>query len=117
MVLNENCNRQQQGNCFFNKKFEFFAPSYIFSEINKYKSYIIKKVGINNADFDMLMKIIFENISIISELEYEKPIKLLKEEIVDEKDLPYLSLAILIKANGIWTHDPHFKEQNKIKTL
>jgi len=30
-------------------------------------------------------------------------------------DVPALAAVIANKANGIWTHDPHFKEQKKVK--
>ncbi|MBS3086795.1 hypothetical protein J4422_03780 [Candidatus Pacearchaeota archaeon] len=104
-------------NLLFNKKFEFIAPSYIFSEINNYKFYILKKAHITEAYFDILIKILFENIFIIPESEYGKLIKTTKGEVSDIKDIPYISVAIIKKAKGIWTHDSHFKEQNKIKVF
>jgi predicted nucleic acid-binding protein len=99
----------------FNKNFEFIAPSYVFSEINKYKDYIINQLGINNEDFEILIKFIFENIKIIPEAEYTKFTEELDNEMKDIKDIPYLALAIFTKAEGIWTHDPHFKQQDKVK--
>ena len=99
----------------FNKKFEFLTPSYVFSEIKKYKDYIIKKVNINSEEFDILLSLIFENINIIKISEYNSFIKELKNGVSDSKDIPYLAVAIFTKAKGIWTHDVHFKEQNKIK--
>ena len=101
----------------FNKKFEFIAPSYIFSEISKYRNYIIKKVGINNEDFEILLKLIFENIKIIPEAEYAKFAEELSKEIMDVKDIPYLALATFTNAEGIWTHDLHFKQQDKVKVF
>jgi len=99
----------------FNKKFEFFAPSYIFSEIKKYKDYIVKKTDISNEEFDMLLSLIFENMNIIQATEYNSLLNELKNEVNDSKDIPYLATAIFTKAKGIWTHDMHFKGQNKIK--
>src|SRR3989338_3302397 len=82
-----------------------------------YKFYILKKAHITEAYFDILIKILFENIFIIPESEYGKLIKTTKGEVYDIKDIPYISVAIIKKAKGIWTHDSHFKEQNKIKVF
>lgn len=101
----------------FNKKCEFFAPSYVFSEVKKYKDYLVKKVNISNEEFNLLLSFIFENIKIIDVSEYSSCIEHLKNEISDSKDIPYLALAAFTKARGIWTHDLHFKEQNKIKVF
>ena len=99
----------------FNKNFEFIAPSYIFSEIDKYKNYIIQKANIEEENFDVLLSLIFEKVKIINELEYSKFLKELEGEIRDTKDIPYLALSLASKSIGIWTHDPHFKEQNKVR--
>ncbi|MEK6948401.1 MAG: PIN domain-containing protein, partial [Nanoarchaeota archaeon] len=61
--------------------------------------------------------IIFENITIIDKTEYENIIADLQKDINDKKDLPYLALALSSKAYGIWSHDPDFLEQKKVKIL
>ncbi|MEK6918079.1 MAG: PIN domain-containing protein [Nanoarchaeota archaeon] len=98
-----------------NKKFEFIAPSYVFSEIDKHKDYIIKKAKIHTEEFKTLLSFIFENIKIIPELEYKEFIKKFEKEIKDYNDVPYLALSSATGAKGIWTHDAHFKEQSKVK--
>ena len=100
-----------------NKKFDFVAPSYIFTEINKYKKHIISKTRINEEEFEFLLSVIFENIKIIPYSDYGPLLDKLKKEITDIKDVPYLAVTIFTKAKGIWTHDVGFKEQNKIKVF
>jgi len=99
----------------FNKNFEFIAPSYIFSEIHKYKDYLIKKSNITEKDFEILLSLVFENIRIIPNIEYDKFIQKFEKQIDDKKDAPYLALCFATNSKGVWTHDPHFKKQNKIK--
>lgn len=101
----------------FNKDFEFIAPDFIKSEINKYKDDIIKKAKITEKEFDILLSLIFEHITIISEQEYENFIEEIKDEISDIKDIPYLVVSLSHKAEGIWSHDTHFKEQKKVKVF
>ena len=99
----------------FNNKFDFVAPEFLKAEIKKYKTLLVKKTKIKEDEFDILLSIIFERINIIPRKEYEKYIKKLKPEISDSKDIPYLACNIAVKAEGIWTHDPHFLKQDKIK--
>ncbi|MDP4039133.1 MAG: PIN domain-containing protein [Candidatus Pacearchaeota archaeon] len=99
----------------FGKDFEFVAPDFIMNEVRKYQEEIITKSGVSEEEFDVLLSLIFENIEIISEEEYKEFLEKLKDEIKDEKDVPYIAVSVVSKADGIWTHDPHFKEQEKIK--
>ncbi|MBI2629090.1 hypothetical protein HYW74_03330 [Candidatus Pacearchaeota archaeon] len=99
----------------FNKTFQFFAPSYIKSEIAKYKQEIINKAGINSKEFDALISMIFECITIIPQEKYSSIIDKVKDKTSDVNDFPYFAVCLLINAGGIWTHDPHFYKQNNYK--
>jgi len=101
----------------FDNHVQFFAPSYIKTEIYKYKDSIIKKTKLSNSDFDILLELLFENVTIIPNIKYQQHLSELNKEIKDKKDLPYLAAALLINAEGIWTHDPHFKSQKKCKVM
>ena len=101
----------------FYSNFEFVAPSHIMTEISSYKNAIIQKIGIAENEFDILLSLIFQHIKIIPQKEYDEFIAKLKDEIKDPKDVPYIAASIAVKADGVWTHDPHFKEQSKIKVF
>ena len=101
----------------FDKNFYFIAPDFITTEINKYREEIMGKAILNEEEFDILISIIFENIEIVPEENYKKHIESFKSKISDEKDIPYLAVALNNYAAGIWTHDPHFLEQNMIKVF
>ncbi len=98
----------------FDQTFEFIAPDYLISEVSKYKNHIIKSIEVSKREFEILLAIIFEHIAIIPESGYKDIINKLKYKIKDPKDLPYLAACLATKANGIWTHDPHFNEQKEI---
>lgn len=97
--------------------FDFVAPEFILEEINKYKSEIYKKAGISDEELELVISILFENINIIPKEDYEHHLIELKKAISDVKDIPYLTCCIATKAQGIWTHDPHFKGQNRVKVF
>lgn len=97
--------------------FEFYAPEHIKDEIEKYKETLINKSKITTEEFNLLYLSVFENLTIIKKSDYEHLIEELKKEIKDIEDIPYLAVCLLKNAEGIWTHDPHFKEQNKIRVF
>ncbi len=101
-----------------NKSFEFVAPEFIKEEILKYKKEFIKKAKITSDEFEILLSLLFERIELIPKSEYEGHIsKLKKDEISDKNDIPYIACYLSTKAEGIWSHDPHFQKQNKIKVF
>ena len=101
----------------FNSNFKFVAPSHITIEINSYKNAIIQKIGIAENEFDILLSLIFQHITIIPQKEYDGFIAKFKDDIKDLKDVPYIAACVATKAEGIWTHDPHFKKQKRVKVF
>ena len=101
----------------FDKNFDFVAPDYIKIEISKYKSAIIETIGIAENEFDILLSLAFESITTIPENEYHKFIVKFKNSVEDQKDVAYIAACSATKSEGIWTHDPHFKEQKKVKVF
>ncbi len=99
----------------FNKNFEFFTPDYSISEIQEHKVEIVGKIHLSDSEFEILLSLIFERISIISGEEYKPFFEESKELISDSDDVPFIAASLAIKADGIWSDDYHFLEQNKLK--
>jgi predicted nucleic acid-binding protein len=98
-----------------NNKFKFIAPEYVTTEISKYQNEIIKKAKITEEEFEILLQVIFEYVTVIPHSDYQEYLQELKDEIKDPKDIPYLAACLANNAKGIWTHDPHFLKQEKVK--
>lgn len=96
----------------FSKKLQFVSPEFVLQEIEKYKEELRNKIGIDAARFELLLKLIFQNISIIPQEEYhaclEKAQDLMKEDV---KDAPYVATYFALHCNSIWTNDPDFKDK------
>ncbi len=101
----------------FDPLFEFFAPDNIISEIRKHEKRVTKAAQLTNEEFEVLLLLIFENISIIPQTKYLDLIAKIKHSIKDPKDIPYIAACLATDSEGIWTHDPHFKEQEKVEIL
>ncbi len=101
----------------FNENFEFIAPDYTLTEIRNHQEEIIRKAKISSEEFELLLSLIFEDIEIIPKSEYEEFLEEAENLIEDIDDVPFLAVAIAKKAEAIWTEDPDFFQQNKIKIL
>ena len=101
----------------FNKNFDFITPDYTISEIHEHKDELKAKTNLYDEEFDILLALVFENIAIIPKSDYEVYLDECKNDISDADDIPVLAVAIATKAEAIWAHDPHFKEQKKVKVF
>ena len=99
----------------YNRTFDFVAPEFIKVEILKYKKGLMSKASITEEDFDSLLSLLFERITLMPGEEYSKYVKELNVDISDTKDIPYFACSLAAKSKGIWSHDPHFQKQNKVK--
>ena len=95
--------------------FEFVTPEYTVEEIENHKDELIKKTKLSNEEFGSLLALLFERIMIIPESEFKEILSECRNDISDQDDIPHLAACLATKAEGIWTHDTHFKEQQKAK--
>lgn len=99
----------------YNKNFEFVCPDHSITEVHKYEEEIRKKANITNEEFKILISLIFENVSITPKAKYEDFLEEAKNLIDDIGDIPFIATCLALKADGIWSDDPHFLRQNQIK--
>jgi predicted nucleic acid-binding protein len=101
----------------FDEYFEFITPEYTLTEIEEHKGELLKKIKVTEKEFEILRAFIFEYIEILPREEYQKCIEECKNDISDVDDILHLAACLASKAEGIWAHDPHFKEQQKVKVF
>jgi len=93
---------------------QFITPDHSLKEISKYKELICKKAKINSNEFDIVLNLLFEKITIIPKEEYEGFFETAKTLIDDINDVPFIALCLASKADGIWSDDTHFKTKKEI---
>ena len=101
----------------FYREFNFVAPEFLKDEIEKHRGSILSKADLPSKEFEILLSFVFENITFIPRAEYQQFLSELITEISDPNDISYIGVALLTEAEGIWTHDPHFKQQQKMKVF
>ena len=95
---------------------EFFHPKIALKNLDKYRSLILEKSGLDGLEYEDLFKLILSKISLI---DLENFIGYLEESNdlmrgIDIEDSPFIALALSFENDGIWSDDSHFKKQNKI---
>ena len=98
----------------FSPAIQFITPDHTLREITKYKEMICKKAKITYNEFDILFNLVFEHLTIIPKEEYEDFFDSAKTLIDDIDDVPFISLCLAAKADGIWSDDTHFKTRKNI---
>ncbi len=96
----------------------FYSPSYIKEEIKNNCAELIQKTGLSLIELKILINTLYSYIRIIPLQVYRPFLKeaysIMKD--IDEKDSPYIALALAIKdIEGIWSNNGHFERQDKVK--
>ncbi len=96
----------------------FYYPKISLYEIQKHKSLVLKKSGMNENQFNNLFNILLDNIMLVSEDKFADCLNEANNLMgrVDEDDVVFLACAIALNI-PIWSDDKHFQEQKKIKIL
>ncbi|MBS3067182.1 hypothetical protein J4450_00650 [Candidatus Micrarchaeota archaeon] len=103
-------------NLLYHLEADFLGVGFSKKEVNKYKDYIIKKAKITEQEFENLLEKICSRIIFID----EELLKLYREEAknimlhIDPGDVVFIAAALAAGAD-IWSDDPHFTKQKKIK--
>jgi len=93
---------------------QFITPDHTLKEISKYKELMCKKAKISSNEFDIILNLLFEKITIIPKEEYKEFFDSAKTLIDDIDDVPFIALYLASKADGIWSDDTHFKTRKEI---
>jgi len=98
--------------------FRFYTVPYARREIEKHRSGLVKKAGIDEETFRYLMDKILERIEVVSpeiiNPYREKAIEVMKS--IDPDDAPFIALAFYLKC-PIISEDKHLKKQTLVRTF
>ncbi len=98
-------------------RFEFYAPEHVFYEIEQQKDELLKRSGISEDEFYVVLSTVSTNIITISKTEFASYIPKAQKIIgnIDPDDVPFVALALSFENDGIWTNDKHFLKQKAVK--
>lgn len=96
---------------------DYYSPEFLFEELKEHEDEIIAKMHTDNDGYRKALGIITKKIKIVRKAAYSQYLNQAREIIgvVDKDDAPYIAVALGIGADGVWSYDPHFKQQKAIK--
>lgn len=98
---------------------QFFAPNFVFEEIGRHADIISRRNNLSVETNLRILKTLGEYITIVEEKYYASNINKARRVMgaIDEKDAPFIALALSFENDGIWTEDKDFEEQRLVKIL
>lgn len=97
---------------------EFVTPEHCMAEILKHKDLLLEKSGLNKDELELQLQLIIQNVRVVPVADIKSYMKRAMEIIgfIDKSDAPFIACVLATNADGVWSHDLHFKEQNVVKT-
>ena len=98
---------------------DFCFPEPSLHKIRKYKELILKKSGISEPEFSIILNSIFKFIRLIPTEEiltnWDEAKKIMGH--IDPEDVTFIAAALSQNNTVIWTDDKHFDKQKRILNL
>ncbi|MBS3138956.1 PIN domain-containing protein [Candidatus Woesearchaeota archaeon] len=98
---------------------KFLFPSFIFDELEKHKTELLTKSGLQREEFDHLLKKILGKVEVVPPgilgLYKERAFEIMKD--IDLDDVLFIACALHYKGCAIWSDDKDMKKQTEIKVL
>jgi predicted nucleic acid-binding protein len=92
--------------------FNLYSPDFALTEINKYKSDIIKKTKISSSEFNLVLDELKSKIKFVSVLKYSSEFKKIDlNKIPNVNDVDFFACSLYLNA-VIWSNDVILKNQS-----
>ena len=100
-----------------NENFDFYTPEFLLEEIENHKNMILEKSSLNENTLQIVFELILERIKVVPKSKfykyYQEGINIIGG--VDMDDVPFISLALSMSNDGIWSEDKDFRKQKRIR--
>jgi predicted nucleic acid-binding protein len=95
---------------------DYYTPDFFMEELEGHEAEIKKKIG---PTYPQALSLITRKLRVISYDDYEPWLAKADEIIgrIDRDDVPYIAAALAIRADGLWSYDPHFAKQTVVKIV
>lgn len=100
-------------NLFLRADLELYLPDFSLGEIQKHKQTYMEKAGLNENEFDMVLRTALESFKVVALQEYEIFERQAKEISPDNTDWPFFALA-LQKNYPVWSNEKRLKKQSRV---
>ena len=96
---------------------DYYSPDFLLEELAEHEEEIISKMKTDRLGYQKALGIITKKLKIVHRDSYIQYLadanKIIGE--VDKDDVAYIAVALSIEADGVWSYDPHFKQQEAVR--
>lgn len=96
---------------------DFVAPEYAFQELEDHIDELSTKNKLSREENMEIIKILKDNVGFVRAEDcvevLDEALEIMKD--IDPDDAPIIAAALTIHSDGIWSDDPHLREQSYIK--
>lgn len=95
---------------------ELISINFSLQEVEKHKLELVEKMEVSFPEFALLLDKLKSNLIILDDKVVQQNMEEAKRimDIIDPDDTPFIAAALATKAD-IWSDDPHFQQQKKVK--
>ncbi|MBI4360235.1 hypothetical protein HY572_00500 [Candidatus Micrarchaeota archaeon] len=97
----------------FHPDLDLSSPYFLLDEVRKYRSVLLAKSRLPEAEFDDAMALFLSQIELVPKNAVLPYVPAASQLVVDPKDWPYLACA-LAKDSEILSNDPHLHAQKRV---
>lgn len=100
-----------------NPNHRFYLPEFAIDEVEKYFELISSKSGLAKKEIKILFDLLAFNFEVVPLEDFLQCFREAEKvmQSIDEKDVPFVALALCINCDGIWSNDMHLKEQDSVR--
>ncbi len=97
--------------------YQLLYAEFLLDELEEHKAEIIFKMHANQFGYERALSIITRKVRIVRREAYSPYLDEARAIIgaADKDDVAYIAVAMGINTDGLWSYDPHFKQQNAVK--
>lgn len=96
---------------------EYYSPAFTLVELKKHEVEIVHKVKSGKSGYNLALKLILKRLKMMPDDYYTDCLAKANQVIgkIDKDDVPYMALALKIKADGIWSYDSDLRGQGIVR--
>ena len=98
------------------RRFEFIAPEFLFSEIDRHFNEILKRSELRREGLEKVFKFIRGQIEFIPFEEFNRYAGEAEKLAPHDKDVQYFALALAFDC-GVWSNEKAFRKQSRVKVF
>jgi predicted nucleic acid-binding protein len=98
---------------------KLYFPKPALRKIEKYKDLVLKKSGLDEESFHLVLSKLLARIELVNRSTYKENLARAKEIMsdIDPEDTTFVAMALSIPNSVIWSRDKHLQKQNEIEVV